>query len=178
MDLVGSTFALVATLVLTAGAGGHAVAQQTRSGAELLAAAEQSFSSVPFGVRPTPPGLVRIEDEACLKWGECAYRDANQVRHYFGDCCDIDALVVKSVEVANVGDRPIGALGIGDARSMPDVVERVRRFLPEAEVDCRDDLDDVAPYTCGAKLGEGWIQLFFDSSQRLLEVRIDAYHFT
>jgi len=103
--------------------------------------------------------------------------DANHVQHYFGD--SVGALVVKSIEVAHVGDRHIAALGIGKARSQNEVVDRVRRYLPEAEVDCDAAPAEIdGPYICGATLGDGWIRLFFDSSRRLTEVRIDAYHFT
>jgi len=159
--------------------GADAFAQQARSGPQLLAAAEQSFSAIPFGAPKPQPGLTRIDDESCLEWGECTYVDANHVLHSFGDCCDVDAVVVKLIVVADLGDRPISALGIGEARSMPEVVDRVGRFLPEAKIDCQEyPAADGVTYTCGAMLGEGWFQLFFDGSRRLREVRIDAYHFT
>lgn len=181
-----STVALIAALLVTGSAGGPVLAEQARSGPELLTVAEQSFSPVPFGAPRPQPGLTRVEDEGCVKFGECTYRDTNLVGHYFGDCCNVGALVVKSIDVADVGDRPIAALGIGEARSMSEVVERVQRFLPEVELDCEDYREptpvgeaasDVA-YGCNAMLGEGWIQVFFDNSQRLTIVRIDAYHFT
>ena len=62
-----------------------------------------------------------------------------------------------------------------EPRSLDEVVERVRSFLPEAEIDCEDFADGTA--SCGATLGEGWISIIFDNSRRLTEVRIDAYHF-
>lgn len=152
------------------------VANHSRSGAELLQIAEQSFSNIPFGSRKPPAGLILIDDGGCVGGkGECTYRDGNHVQHYFGD--SQGALVVKSIVVGHVGDRPIAALGIGTARTLDDVVERVRRFLPEADIDC-DERASANDTTCGATLGDGWFRLFFDGSRRLTEVRIDAYHFT
>ncbi len=98
--------------------------------------------------------------------------DASRIGHYFAD----SELVVKWIDVPHVGDRNIAALGIGKARVLGEVVERVRRFLPEAELDCAEHhAAGDAPYICGAMLGDGWVQLFFDSSRRLTEIRIDAY---
>lgn len=156
-------------------AAGGASTQQARTGPELLAAAERSFSDVPFGAPESPPGLTRVVEGDCQFWGECIYRNADQVGHYFWE----GELVVKSIEVADIGDRPIGALGIGTSRSMDEVMERVRRFLPEAEVDCREHAGaDGVEHNCGATLGEGWIRVFFDTARRLTVVRIDARHFT
>lgn len=156
----------------------HMSARQAQSGAELLKAAERSFSDVPFGTKVPPPGLTLIENGKCASGrGECSYIDANHVVHYFED--SEGTLVVKSIDVAQVGDSPITALGIGRARVLDEVVRRVRRFLPGAKIDC-DGLPAATgtPQVCGATLGDGWIKLFFDSSRRLTEVRIDAYHFT
>jgi hypothetical protein len=103
--------------------------------------------------------------------------DANHVGHYFGD--RDGALVVKWVDVSKVGDGPIAALGIGNARELDEVVARVRRFLSGVAIEC-DDSDGVqlTPVVCGTTLGEGWIKLFFDRSRRLREARVDAYNFT
>lgn len=147
-------------------------AQTTRSGSELLAKSERSFSAIPFGASEPTPGLTLIDRDNCKVWGQCSYHDAQGVEHYFWE----GELVVKSVHVAEVGDLHIDALGIGTARSLDEVIERVTVFLLGADVDCEDFADGTA--TCGAKLGEGWIKIIFDSSRRLTEVRIDAYHFT
>lgn len=155
-------------------AAGGAVAEQRRSGPELLKAAERSFSTIPFGTKAAPRGLKLINDGGCEQ-GECSYLDANHVGHYFG--ADGGVLVVKWVSVADVGDGAISALGIGKARSQQEVLHRVRRFLPEAKIDC-DEGSSETLIQCGATLGKGWIRLFFDKSHRLNEARIDAYHFT
>lgn len=153
-------------------AGSNVSAQSVRSGPELLTAAERSFSDIPFGAPETSPGLTLIARDDCKVWGECDYQDADRVVHYFWE----GELVVKSVEIAGAGDQQVEALDIGTARSLDDVMERVRGFLPEAEIDCQEFEDGTR--NCGATLGEGWISLIFDSSRRLTEVRIDAYHFT
>ena len=155
-------------------ASGPTVAEHRRSGDEQLRAAEQSFSSIPFGTREPPKALTLVEDGGCVDGkGECTYIDASDVEHYFTE----GELVVKSLQIGRVGARPIVALGIGTARRLDEVVKRVKRFLPEAEVDC-DDRPAADGITCSARLGEGWFKLFFDDSRRLKEVRIDAYQFT
>ena len=138
----------------------------------MLDAAERSFSDIPFGAPESTPGLTIIDREHCERWGECSYRDVNRVEHYFRE----GELVVKTIQTAHIGDAPIDALGIGSARALDAVIGRVMSFMPEAKIDCQD-IDD-GHRNCGATLGEGWISLKFDSSHRLTEVRIDAYHFT
>lgn len=166
---------LIALVLAGSLSAGGASAQQARTGAELLATAERSFSDFPFGAAESPVGLTRVVHGECQLWGECIYHDADRVGHYFWE----GELVVKDIEIADVGDRPIGALAIGTARSLDDVLGRVRRFLPEAEVDCYESSAAAGvEYDCGAMLGEGWVRLFFDSSRRLRAVRIDARHFT
>lgn len=166
-------FLLIALLIAALWSASSSVtAQTTRSGPELLAASERSFSAIRFRASEPAPGLTLIARDDCEVRGECSYHDAKRVEHYFWE----GELVVKSVHVAEVGDRHIDALGIGTARSLDEVVERVRSFLPEAEIDCEDFADGTA--SCGATLGEGWISIIFDNSRRLTEVRIDAYHFT
>ena len=141
------------------------------SGAALLAMADLSFSSIPFGSRSPPEGLIVVDREQCETDGECSWRDSDSVEHYYWD----GELVVKTVTVAHLGDQPIGALGIGTARTLDDVVRNVRAFLPEAGITCQQS---GAGHDCGAGLGEGWFRLFFDASGRLTEARLDAYHFT
>lgn len=155
---------------------GSAVAERMRSGAELLSAAERSFSAIPFGTTNPPAGLVLVDEAACQSWGECSYIDSSQVEHCF--CDGEGALAVKSINVTRLGDVHIAALGIGNARGQNEVVEQVRHFLPEADIGC-SELPEALDGTsiCDATLGEGWIRLFFDGARRLTEVRIDAYHF-
>ena len=161
---------LIALLVAILGAGsGVVAAQDPRSGPELLTAAERSFSTFAFGTPEGLSGLTIVIRQDCEVWGECSYQDANRVEHFFWE----GELVVKSVEV---GDQWVAALGIGRARSLNEVLEQVRRFLPEATMDCSPSADGTR--NCGAMLGEGWISLTFDTSGRLTLVRIDAYHFT
>lgn len=167
MRIAVTLFIAAAGLAFAAGA----ASAQTRSGPELLQAAERSFSAVPFGATEPQSSLTKIVRNDCEEWGECTYGDAASVEHYFWD----GELVVKMVTPAAVGDAEISALGIGRARSMDEVVERVRRFLPEAELDCRADGDSTV---CHATLGEGWITLWFDDARRLVQAKIDAYHFT
>src|SRR5690606_4027015 len=90
-------FSLMIALALAGwlSAAGGASAQQPRTGAELRAAAERSFSDVPFGAPESPPGLTRVVEGDCQLWGECIYRDADHVGHYFWE----GELVVKSIEV-------------------------------------------------------------------------------
>lgn len=153
-------------------AGSSVSAQQARSGTELLAAAERSFSSIPFGAPEVTSGLTPIRRDECDPWGDCGYHDVDLVGHFFFD----GELVVKAIDVGEIGDRPIEALSIGTARLLDEVVARVRAFLPEAQVSCETSTD--GDQYCHATLGDGWITLVFDGSGHLTEVRIDAYHFT
>jgi hypothetical protein len=158
---------LWAAMVLVPAGPGRA---EQPSGEQMLAVADQSFSAIPFGTKVPPPELALIDDGGCAS-GECSYRDASGVVHYF----NAGELVVKSVSIADVGAAPIAALGIGTARQQGEVLAQVRRFLPEAEIRCDPPSE---AYDCGAMLGEGWFRLFFDRWQRLVEVRLDAYQFT
>lgn len=166
--------AMCAALAAAGGALAHGERGQERTGADLLRAAERSFSATPFGAVEAPPDLVLVDPAQCETWGECYYRDADGVGHLFHG----GELVVKWVEVAEVGDRPIAALGIGTARTMDAVLENVRRVLPEAEIACVRALFDLAGRDCSALLGEGWITLRFDGDGRLVEARVDALDFT
>lgn len=150
--------------------------EQGRSGAELLAAADRSFSETLFGTEMPPPDFTVIDDGGCIDgMGECSYLDTNHVGHYFFK----GTLVVKWIEVSDVGDLYIAALDIGKERSLEKVVEQVGRFLPEAELGCHEyPAQSGATVICDATLGDGWMRMFFDRSKRLEEVRIDAYHFT
>ena len=101
----------------------------------------------------------------------CSYRDPNGIEHSFWD----GEFVIKSIGVTPVGSEQITALGIETARSLNEVVGRVKRFLPEANVKCREYSPGVP--ICFATLGDGWITLTFDAARRLTEVRVDAYQF-
>lgn len=147
-------------------------AQYARSGAELLAVAERSFSDIPFGTQEGLPGLTMVVGGQCEEWADCSYIDSNEVGHAFWE----GELVVKTFVFPEDNDQPTAVLGIGTARDMDDVVTRVSRFLPEVELECRPDVD--RGHSCGALLGEGWITLRFDRNGRVREARIDAYHFT
>ena len=167
--MFGRLIILVAGLALL---GTEACAQNARSGPELLTVAERSFSDIPFGTREGARGLTMVIEGQCREWGECSYAGVNRVEHYFWD----GELVVKTIVFPEDNDQLTAVLGIGPARDMDDVVARVRRFLPEAELECRPGAD--RGHTCGATLGEGWITLRFDRNGRIREARIDAYHFT
>lgn len=160
---------LVAGLALL---GTAACAQNARSGPELLAMAERSFSDIPFGTQEGVPGLTMVVGGQCEEWADCSYIDANEVGHAFWE----GELVVKTFLFPKDNDQSTAVLGIGTARDMDDVVARVRRFLPEAGLERRPDAD--RGHTCGATQGEGWITLRFDRSGRIRLARIDAYHFT
>ncbi|MBO9502142.1 hypothetical protein [Brevundimonas sp. A19_0] len=149
-----------------------ACAHAPRSGPELLTVAERSFSDIPFGTREGVPGLTMVIEGQCQEWGECSYADANGVEHYFRE----GELVVKAYAFTEGDTRPSPVLGIGTARHMDAVLSRVERFLPEVEIECRPEPDHGQ--TCGATLGEGWINLQFDRDGRIREARLDAYHFT
>ncbi|MFW2343350.1 hypothetical protein [Brevundimonas sp.] len=148
------------------------LAQDPRSGPELLMVAERSFSDIPFGTREGAPGLAMVIEGQCQEWGECSYADANRVEHYFWD----GELVVKSVAFTASDTRPSAVLGIGSAREMGEVLAQVARFLPDAEFECRPVRD--GGQACGSTLGEGWITLRFDHNGRIRGARVDAYHFT
>lgn len=126
-------------------------------------------------------GLHRLDERGCVACEECDYADARGVRHYFFNA----RLVVKSVRADEFEGRNIGALGIGSARARTDVLRRVRAFLPVVEIDCTDGRNAEGatnPATataseCGAMVGRGWFRVWFDAQDKLLEARLDGYHF-
>lgn len=162
---------LFVCLIVSLAAPGCGLTPTPRPGAELLAAVDKSFSEIPFGAREAPEGLTIVKRGDCEKWRECTYLGPTGVEHYFWE----GELVVKSVQVAPKDHQSISALAIGHSRVFGDVMQRVRAFLPEAEIDCRMQDHGRA---CSAALGEGWITLRFDHQHLLTEVRIDAHHFT
>ena len=148
------------------------LAQDPRSGPELLTVAERSFSDIPFGTREGAPGLTMVIEGQCQEWGECSYADANRVEHYFWD----GELVVKTFVFTEGDTRPSPVLGIGTARDMDAVLSRVEHLLPEADIRC--DRQPDLQHACRATLGEGWITLMFDAEGRITTAKVDAYHFT
>lgn len=122
--------------------------------------------------------LKEIRVDGCEEGGECAWRDADGVRHYFfGDSPDSLHVVVKWVQACEFEGHPIPALGIGSARRRDQVLAAVRRFLPEADFECGEGGEDQTE-TCNATLDPGWVTIKFDASGSLIEVRLDGYHFT
>ena len=136
--------------------------------------ADRSFSDI---LILTPLDRVRsrlteIRVDGCEEWGECQWRDAEGVRHYFWtDEPFAHFVVVKSVHADEFAGRSIPALGIGMARRRAEVLENARRFLPDADFECSDD-------GCQAYLEPGWVTISFDASGVLTEVKLDGYHFT
>ena len=66
-----------------------------------------------------------------------------------------------------------------DARARPDVMARVRAFLPEIAIDCLEpgqagEGDGIS--SCGGSFKpDGWIKLLFGRDNQLTFVRIDAF---
>lgn len=87
---------------------------------------------------------------------------------------------MKLIDAAKLGRQPIAALGIGTARSLDEVRQRVRWFLPNAKVECHryPPSEGELPYACQSTLGEGWIMLRFNNSRQLAKVQVVAYHYT
>jgi hypothetical protein len=116
----------------------------------------------------------RLNIIPCEYDGECEWRDADGVRHYFFD----DLLVVKRVDAADFVGRPILALGIGMARSRREVMMAAQRFLPDVDFDCRKWKDDRQWETCQAFLVPGHVTIEFDKQGLLVELDLSGYHFT
>lgn len=141
---------------------------------ELQKKVDLSFSSIPI---TTPFAKVR----KLLRWassdckiGECERRDAAGVHYSFWD----DELFLKSVSTADFRGRPIGALGIGLARTKTDVIARIKAFDRRIKLDCEPAhiSNNVGPLECNATLGPGWIAIGFDKQGQLLMIRFDGYH--
>jgi len=135
---------------------------------------DRSFSalSIDTPLVEAEPHLTRIAEGDCAARGECDWRDAESVRHYFwGDDSGSLHIVVKTVRADEFAGRRIRALGIGNARNRTEVVEAIRKFAPDMPLECDES-------SCGATLVPGWITVRFDDADQLAEVRFDGYHFT
>ncbi|HMI19864.1 MAG TPA: hypothetical protein VK533_09990 [Sphingomonas sp.] len=143
------------------------------TGNALMTRIERSFSSIPFGTH-FPLRHLKVTDPACRQWGDCEYIDANNVVHAADE---ENRLAVKAIEVKDIGDGPIGALGIGRLRRQADVVRQVNAFLRGPKLHC-DSVADADGITCEALIGVGWVDLHFGRDRRLTGLHVDAYHFT
>lgn len=120
--------------------------------------------------------LSKIVEDDCEEWGECEWRNADGVRHYFWD----DRLVLKFVKASEFEGRPISAFGLGMTRERGEVIAKIRQFLPGIDLDCEPAKasGNVGPDECAAFLGPGWFQVGFGSNGQLETIRFDGYHFT
>ncbi|MBO9697773.1 MAG: hypothetical protein J7499_16390 [Sphingopyxis sp.] len=140
--------------------------------------ADESFSRYPLNLPSTPQLVGRLtngdvcDDEEGVA---CEWEDDTGVHHIFAG----DILAIKTVDIAALGSRDIGALGIGKARSRGEVLAKVRAFLPEIRVDCLDagqagEGEGIA--SCSGSFDNGgWIKLLFGPDNRLTSARIDAF---
>lgn len=140
--------------------------------------ADASFSRFPLNTRGVLPQAIgrlangEICDDDMI---ECAWEDANGVQHTFGG----KVLAIKSITLKPGDRRAIGALDIGTARQPPEVLGRVRAFLPEVAIECvrGPDAGEGGRTACqGSFRNGGWLKLLFSAETgRLEEVRIDAF---
>ena len=122
--------------------------------------------------------LTEIPFDGCQEYGECAWRDAEGVRHYlWRDEPFAYFVVVKSIHANEFEGRSVPALGIGLARQRSEVMAAARKFVPEADFECAQFAEDSSE-VCNATLRPGWVTIRFDASGSLTEVRLDGYHFT
>ena len=141
---------------------------------------DRSFSDIPLR---TPldqlrSRLTEIPLDECQQLGECEWRDGGGVSYYlWADEPSAYFVVVKSLRADDFAGRPIRALGIGAARTRDEVLEAARSFRPGADFDCTT-WGGEGGETCSATLDPGWVTISFSRSGRLLDLRIDAYHFT
>jgi hypothetical protein len=122
--------------------------------------------------------LTEIPFDGCEEHGECAWRDAEGVRHYlWADEPFAYFVVVKSIHADEFEGRPVPALRIGLARRRSEVMAAARKFVPEADFECSKFAEDGTE-VCNATLHPGWVTIRFNASGSLTEVRLDGYHFT
>ena len=140
--------------------------------------ADASFSRFPLnsaGVRPQAIGRLANGEICDDEMIECAWEDANGVQHTFGG----KVLAIKSIKLAPGDRRAIGALDIGTARQPPEVLKRVRAFLPEVAIKCvrGPDAGEGGRTACqGSFRNGGWLKLLFSAETgQLEEARIDAF---
>ena len=137
---------------------------------------DRSFSDMPIETpfAEVQTRLTEIPIDRCKEWGECFWRDANGVQHYFFD----ELLVVKRVDARDFSERPIPALWIAGARGREEVLAAARRFLPGTEFECSEEGEEDGDEHCGAMLSPGWVSIRFDGNGQLTNVQLDGYHFT
>jgi hypothetical protein len=140
--------------------------------------ADASFSRYPLNLPSTPQLVGRLtngdvcDDENGIS---CEWEDDAGVHHIFAG----ETLAIKTVNVAALGNRNITALNIGTTRSRSQVLAKVRAFLPEIKIDCREpdtagEGEGIA--SCGGSFDNGgWIKLLFGPDNRLTSARIDAF---
>jgi len=143
------------------------------TGNPLMTRIERSFSAIPFGTH-FPLRHLTVKDPACRQNGECEYVDTHHVVHAADQ---ENRLAIKVIDVKDVGDAPIQALGIGHLRQQSAVTRRVNAFLRGRKLHCGHSDGDVtgSTVTCGAAIGVGWIYLFFGQDHKLIGLRVDAY---
>lgn len=140
--------------------------------------ADASFSRYPLNLPSTPQAIGRLANGDVCDDDEgiaCEWEDDAGVRHIFAG----EILAIKSVDVATLGDRDIGALNIGTTRTRNEVLDRVRAFLPEIAIDCLEPGkagEGAGIASCGGTFENGgWIKLLFGAGDRLTSARIDAF---
>lgn len=165
--------ALTIAALLISGSGAHA----TSAIADPLVRADTSFSRYALNQVADPKAIGRLVNEKdCTETAiDCEWQDSAGVRHIiFGD-----VIAIKIINAAEVGNLDISALNIGTARARPDVMARVRAFLPEIAIDCLEpgqagEGEGIA--SCGGSFKpDGWIKLLFGPDNQLTFVRIDAF---
>lgn len=112
----------------------------------------------------------------CNEGDEAEWQDGQGTRyHFWGGPGDL-WVVIKRVDAADFAG-PIPALEIGAARERSEVLAAAKNFIPGAEFQCTDPEPGISE-ECQAFLDPGWVTIRFDASGRLIEVRLDGYHFT
>lgn len=166
-----SAFAVLALLL-----GMHG-ARASEAISDPLTRADASFSAHALNSAVDPERIGRLVNERdCTETAvDCEWQDRAGVRHIiFGE-----VVAIKIINATEVGNRDISALNIGTARTRPEVVARVRAFLPEIAIDCLEpgqagEGEGIA--SCGGSFEpDGWIKLLFGPDNRLTFVRIDAF---
>ena len=154
-----------------------AIAAPTRL-ADPFRRADASFSRFALnssGVRPQAIGRLANGEICDDEMIECAWEDTNGVQHTFGG----KVLAIKSIKLEAGDRRAIGALDIGTARQPPEVLKRVRAFLPEVAIKCvkASDSGEGGRSACqGSFRNGGWLKLLFSAETgQLEEARIDAF---
>jgi hypothetical protein len=166
---------LAAVLILSSLGG---IARADERIADPFDRADASFSRYPLNLPSTPQAIGRLTNGDVCNDDDgiaCEWQDDTGIVHVFSG----DILAIKLVDVGSAGARDLKALGIGAARTRGDVMAKVRAFLPEIEIDCREpgnagEGEGIA--SCGGTFKNGgWIKLLFGADNRLTSARIDAF---